>query len=54
MYQVKVIFSSSSWKFVEDVYGSGKAAQWETEEAAQEFADKQMQCFGLTYKVVKL
>lgn len=52
-YNVKVIFSSSSYKLVEAEYGSKVPAKWESREEAQAFADQQMKCFGHTYKVVE-
>jgi len=52
-FKVKAIFSSSKYQFVEAEYGSGVHATWSTREEAQAFADQQMRCFGMTYKVVE-
>lgn len=52
-FKVKAIFSSSNSKMVEAEYGSGVHATWATREEAQAFADQQMKCFAITYKVVE-
>lgn len=52
-FKVKAIFSSSKYQFVESEYGSGVHATWSTREKAQAFADQQMKCFTMTYRVVE-